>query len=64
MVRNEILDDLEKLQDEAYEQGFMGSNERELFLRESIADYILSKLHQPTVSGAVCKHQNTSINPT
>jgi len=29
MVRNEILDDLEKLQDEAYEQGFMGSNERE-----------------------------------
>ena len=24
----------------------------------------LSKLHQPTVSGAVCKHQNTSINPT
>ncbi len=31
---------------------------------DGFADYILSKLHQPTVSGAVCKHQNTSINPT
>lgn len=38
--RNKILEHLEKLQDEAYEQGFLGSNERELFLRESIADYI------------------------
>lgn len=56
MERNTILKDIEELQDEAYEQGFMGSNERELFFRESIADYILSKLHQPTVSDSVCIH--------
>lgn len=60
MERHEILDDLEKLQDEAYDQGFIGSNERELFLRESIADYILSKLHQPTVISAVCEHTKGS----
>jgi hypothetical protein len=41
MDRDKILDDLEKLQDDVWEHGFAGSNERELWLRESIADYIV-----------------------
>ena len=40
MDRNKILEDIEELEDKSWEQGFIGSNERELFLRESIADYI------------------------
>lgn len=40
MDRNKILEYLEELEDKSWEQGFIGSNERELFLRESIADYI------------------------
>lgn len=40
MDRNKILEDLEELEDKSWEQGFIGSNERELFLRESIVDYI------------------------
>lgn len=35
------MDKLEALEENAWNQGFAGSGERELFLRESIAEFIL-----------------------
>lgn len=40
----DILEKLEELEQDAWEQGFRGSGERELYLRESIANYILGLL--------------------
>lgn len=40
MNREKIMPNIEALQNEADEQGFKGQNEYDLFLRESIADYI------------------------
>ena len=50
MDRDKILEDLEKLQDDVWEHGFAGSNERELWLRESIADYIVKNCSIQSVS--------------
>ena len=41
MNKDKILEDLEQLQQDNLEHEFAGSNERELWLRESIADYIV-----------------------
>jgi hypothetical protein len=44
MDRDKVLDDLEQLQQDNLKHGFAGSNERELWLRESIADYIVKNI--------------------
>jgi hypothetical protein len=49
------------MQEDAYTEGFLGSNERELFLRENIADYILSKLNDFMVIKSAC---NNSCGPS
>lgn len=44
MDRDEILEQLESMQEDADKQGFKGQNEYDLFLRENIADYIVKLL--------------------
>jgi hypothetical protein len=45
LTRSKIIEKLEELEEDAWQQGFAGSNERELFYKESIADYILNLLN-------------------
>ena len=42
--RDLLMDDLEEIQEQIDGMGFCGSNEKELWTREAIADYIVKKL--------------------
>jgi hypothetical protein len=44
MEKWEIIDDIEEIQEQVDDMGFVGSNEKELWTRDMIADYIFKKL--------------------
>ena len=49
MEKWQIIDDIEEIQEKVNEMGFTGSNEKELWTRDLIADYIVKKLTIPVV---------------
>lgn len=58
MEKWEIIDDIEEIQEQVDEMGFVGSNEKELWTRDLIADYIVKKLNIPIVSNwLACKDE-------
>jgi len=48
--RDAIMDDIEEIQEQIDGMGFCGSNEKELWTREAIADYIVKKIKLSNVS--------------
>ena len=46
LTRSEIIEKIEELEENAWQQGFAGTGEYELYLRTSIADYILNLLEE------------------
>lgn len=50
MEKWQIIDEIEEIQEQVDEMGFVGSNEKELWIRDLIADYIVKKLIIPVVS--------------
>lgn len=51
MEKWKIIDDIEEIQEQVDKMGFAGSNEKELWTRDLIADYIVKKLNIPVVVG-------------
>lgn len=50
MEKWKIIDDIEEIQNQVNEMGFAGSNEKELWTRDLIAEYIVKKLSLCDVS--------------
>ena len=50
MEKWKIIDDIEEIQNQVDEMGFAGSNEKELWTRDLIAEYIVKKLSLCDVS--------------
>ena len=49
MDRNKMLDDLEEIFLKVSKEGFKGSNELELHLREEIADYVIESIPNSSI---------------
>ena len=62
MEKWKIIDDIEEIQNQVDKMGFVGSNEKELWTRDLIADYIVKKLTIPDVVDSEAKlvYPNTS----
>jgi hypothetical protein len=50
MEKWQIVDDLEDIQERVDKMGFKGSNEKELWTRDLISDYIFAKFTPKTTS--------------
>jgi hypothetical protein len=64
MTRDELVEELLPITRDFINQKRLSDAGCRTMLRILLIKIELSKLHQPTVSGAVCEHQNTSIKPT